>query len=159
MKTVIITEGIEIDGAANYVFDLETTRIRPCCGCWSCWLKTPGRCISKELDTFYHQYITADRAIYFVKVKKGFVSSKLKTLFERMIPLSLPYISVKTNECMHVPRYDHYPEIEFYYEGEFETDNEKEIFEKYIQRTFYQFYSQLIVVKSIQDYVHRMERC
>lgn len=157
MKNVIITEGISIVQEGAYILDLEQTVIKPCCGCWSCWLKTPGRCISKELDTFYHHYITVDRAIYLVKIKKGFVSSQLKALFDRMIPLYLPYISIKTDECMHVPRYDHYPDIEFYYEGAFETDREREVFENYIQRTFYQFYSQLIVVKPIEAYEHRKE--
>ncbi|MGL5677739.1 MAG: hypothetical protein ACRDDX_15185 [Cellulosilyticaceae bacterium] len=151
MKTVMITEGIKVDYKASYSIDLEEIPFKPCCGCWSCWLKTPGRCIYKELDTFYHEYITADQAIYFVKVKKGFVSSRLKALFDRMSPLYLPYVSVKTDECMHVPRYDHYPDVKFYYEGEFETDNEKEIFEAYIQRTFYQFYSKVIVVEQIQE--------
>lgn len=157
MKTVIITEGIDIPVGGNCIFDLKQMAVKTCCGCLACWLKTPGRCISKELDSFYHHYIMADYAIYFAKVKKGFVSSELKTFFERMLPLYLPYISVKTDECMHVPRYNHYPDIEFYYEGEFETDREREVFENYIKRTFYQFYSKLIVVKPLEAYGKRKE--
>ncbi|MGL4345093.1 MAG: hypothetical protein ACRCTE_07850, partial [Cellulosilyticaceae bacterium] len=72
-------------------------------------------------------------------------------LFDRMLPLYLPYISVKTEECMHETRYDHYPDIAFYYDGEFETEREREIFENYIQRTFYQFHSKLMIIKPIQQ--------
>lgn len=149
MKTVIITEGISTLAESTYIFDLYQTKVKACCGCWSCWLKTPGRCIFNELDTLYYHYINAERIIYLAKVKKGFISSELKAFFDRMLPLYLPYISVKTEECMHVPRYSHYPDVEFYYEEEFETDREREVFENYIKRTFYQFYSKLIVVKPL----------
>lgn len=45
----------------------------------------------------------------------------MKTLFDRMIPLFMLYTSISTGESMHVMRYDKYPDIEFYYEGEFTT--------------------------------------
>lgn len=67
---------------------------------------------------------------------KGFVSGKFKTLFDRMIPLYLPYVSYTTGESMHVPRYEKYPQIDFYYEGEFETSDGRNIFEDYVNRVF-----------------------
>ena len=120
-------------------------------------MKTPGRCIYKDLDEFYHEYITADQAIYFVKVTKGFVSSNLKNLFDRMLPLYLPYISFSSSESMHVPRYDKYPDIKVYYEGSFETSRGQQIFEAYIHRVFYQFHSKNIEIKSIAQYGKKEE--
>lgn len=152
MSTIIINECKEHCPANDYMLDLRDLSVNDCIGCWSCWWKIPGRCISDDLNTFYHRYIKADKAIFFAKVKKGFVSGNMKALFDRMIPLFLPYVTYKTGESMHVPRYDHYPDIEFYYDGEFETENGQKIFEDYIHRVFYQFYSKNIVVKPIADY-------
>ena len=56
------------------------------------------------------------------KVSQGFVSSLLKALFERMIPLYLPYVCVGNDGFMHIPRYEHYPEVEFYYKGNFDSE-------------------------------------
>jgi multimeric flavodoxin WrbA len=96
--------------------------------------------------------VTADKVIFLSKVTKGFVSGNLKSLFDRMIPLFLPYTTFRTGESMHVQRYEKYPDIEFYYEGELQNENDREIFEDYIRRVFYQFYSEKITVKPIDVY-------
>lgn len=154
MKTVVINELDYLLRKDNdYVFDLSKTEVTDCTGCWSCWWKTPGKCVRKDLNEFYHEYITADKAVYFAKVKKGFVSGNLKSLFDRMIPLYLPYTTYKTGESMHVKRYERYPDIEFYYDGEFDTSEEKEIFENYIHRAFYQYYSKVITIKPAAEFV------
>lgn len=155
MRTMIIKEEGTREFESEFTFDLSQTDVAGCIGCWSCWWKTPGRCIHKDLDEFYRQYINAEKVIYFSKVKKGFVSAKLKTLFDRMIPLYLPYVTYKTGESMHAPRYEKYPDIEFYYDGEFETEEGPRIFEDYIARVFYQFHSKNILVKPISEYVSK----
>jgi hypothetical protein len=153
MRTVVIKE-CESSTSPNVVtFDLAKMSVQDCSGCWTCWWKTPGRCIYKDLDEFYHQYITADKAIYFSKVTRGFASGNLKTLFDRMIPLYLPYVVYNTGESMHVPRYEKYPDIEFYYDGEFDSDDSRQIFVDYINRVFYQFHSKNIVIKPIEEFI------
>lgn len=152
MKTIVINEGLKATVQNGLTFDLKQMDVRNCTGCWTCWWKTPGRCIYKDLDEFYHQYITSDKAIFFSKVKKGFVSGDLKTLFDRMIPLYLPYIDYSTGESMHVPRYDKYPDIEFYYEGDFDNVEGRQIFTDYINRVFYQFHSNSIIIKPIEEF-------
>lgn len=154
--SIIVIKECDIHTKSNvFTLNLTQTVVNHCTGCWSCWWKTPGRCTRKDLDEFYHQYITADRAIYFSKVTKGFVSGNLKTLFDRMIPLYLPYTTHTTGESMHVPRYDKYPDIEFYYDGEFSTAASRQIFVDYINRVFYQFYSKNITVKRIEEFEDR----
>jgi len=153
MKKVVINECEDIKIADVFTLDLNQKVVKDCIGCWSCWWKTPGRCTFKDLDEFYHHYITADKAIYFSKVTRGFVSGNLKTLFDRMIPLYLPYVNYSTGESMHDPRYKKYPDIEFYYEGNFETPDSRQIFVDYINRVFYQFHSKNITVKPIGEYI------
>lgn len=152
MKTIIISELPDMSAGSAYNLDLSKTDIHYCVGCWNCWWKTPGRCAFNDLNEYYHEYITADKAVFFAEVTKGFISSNLKNLFDRMIPLYLPYTTYKTGESMHVTRYEKYPDIEFYYYGQFQTDDDCEIFEKYINRVFYQFYSKNIIVKAISHY-------
>lgn len=152
MERVVIREWGEFEIPCKYMLDLMTTSVKDCTGCWSCWLKTPGRCIHKDLDEFYKEYLDADKVIIFSKVTQGFVSGNLKSLFDRMIPLFLPYITYKTGESMHVPRYEKYPEVEFYYEGDFISSEDREIYEDYIYRTFYQFHSKCEVVKPITQF-------
>jgi hypothetical protein len=153
MKTIVIKEGEGITIPNTFTFDLTQMDVKTCSGCWTCWWKTPGRCAYKDLEEFYHEYITADKAIYFSKVTKGFVSSNLKTLFDRMLPLYLPYVVYNTGESMHVPRYEKYPDIEFYYEGEFDTEDSRQIFVDYVNRVFYQFHSKNIIIKPIEEFI------
>lgn len=147
MKTVVVREFTSPEIPDAYTLDLTENTAHHCTGCWTCWWKTPGRCAFHDLDRFYHEYVTADRAVYFAKVTKGFVSANLKTLFDRMLPLYLPYMDYTTGESMHVPRYGKYPEIEFYYEGEFASAEGRQIFEDYIRRVFYQFYSKVLTIE------------
>lgn len=157
MKTVVVREfethnlqGVpDVDLKEAYVLDLNTTPVADCIGCWTCWWKTPGRCIYKDLNEFYHHYVNADRAVFAAQVTRGFVSGKLKTLFDRMIPLYLPYTDFSSGESMHVPRYEHYPKVEFYYQGKFDSADGRNIFEDYIKRVFYQFYTELVSVKPL----------
>lgn len=153
MKTVVIKEieGRKVEAA--FTLDFRERKVKGCTGCWTCWWTTPGRCAFKDLEDFYHEYITADRAVYFSRVSRGFVSSNLKTLFDRMLPLYLPYISYDTGESMHVKRYEKYPDIEFYYQGEFEDEDSRKIFVDYVNRVFYQFHNKNITIKPIEEFV------
>lgn len=152
MKIVVIQECGEFVVPCQYILDLRATKIKDCIGCWYCWLKTPGRCINNDLDEFYKAYLDADKVVIFSKVSQGFISGNLKTLFDRMIPLFLPYITYETGESMHIPRYAEYPEIEVYYQGQFSSIEDRKIYEDYIHRTFYQFHSKCEIVKPITQF-------
>lgn len=152
MKTIIVTETTALNLPAAYTLDLSSLNVHDCRGCWTCWWTTPGKCIFKDLNEFYHEYLNADKVLFFCSVKNGFVSGNVKSLFDRMIPLFLPYTSVASGESMHLTRYDRYPDIEFYYDGEFADENGRKIYEDYINRVFYQFHSKNILIKSISAY-------
>lgn len=153
MKTVVIKEFGDFFIPNSSVLDLSTTSVKDCLGCWNCWWTTPGRCVHKELDTFYRNYLTADKAIFFIKLSRGFISGRLKTLLDRMIPLFLPYCVFTNGGTMHAPRYEKYPDIELYYEGDFESEEDRGIFCDYINKVFEQFYSKNISINSISHYI------
>lgn len=151
MKTVFITECTGISVKDALIFDLSETKINYCTGCWSCWWKTPGICIYKELQDFYRGYVNADKAIFYAKLQEGFVSCKIKSLFDRMIPLFLPYTSFSNGGTFHTPRYPKYPDIEFYYDYDFKNEDDYNIFYDYVHKVFDQFHSQEIKIRHISD--------
>ena len=133
-KTLVIQEyeAPVPDGAA--VLDLSKTELQHCLGCWTCWWTTPGHCVHKDLNEFYRSYLAADKVIVYCEVSQGFVSSNMKTMIDRMIPLVLPYISWETGESLHEPRYSKYPAIEVVYQGDFRP-GEEDAFIAYWKRT------------------------
>lgn len=151
MKTLVIRECSNINIDSIYELDLRKIDPRDCIGCWSCWLKTPGRCVHKDLNEFYSKYLEADRIVIFSEIKKGFVSGKMKTVLDRLIPLYLPYIEIVEGGCNHIPRYDKYPDIEFCYEGSFNTHDGRQILEDFIKRTFTQFRSKNIIIREMKE--------
>lgn len=150
MSNIIISEFNQEIIESGKEYDLRKLKIQDCTGCWSCWWKTPGWCIFEDLNQYYRDYVQADKAYFFIEGKMGFASGHLKTLFDRMIPLFLPYIDYSAGESMHVPRYDSYPDIYVYYKGRFNNHKEREIFEEYIHRVFYQFHSNTISIKPFE---------
>lgn len=87
-----------------------TMKINYCQGCWSCWWKTPGECPQKDdMPEFNKSYMESDLVIHFSPMMMGFISSKLKTINDRTIPLVHPYIQIVNNECHHQKRYEKYP--------------------------------------------------
>jgi len=41
----------------------------------------------------------------------GFISSRLKTVNDRSVPLVHPYITIVNKECHHLGRYEKYPDM------------------------------------------------
>lgn len=143
MKTVYVEEFKGSYEGDHYVINLEKTAVKDCCGCFSCWIKTPGKCVHRDLDEFYGAFFKADKVTFRIKPTCGFISGNLKSLFDRLIIEALPYISYKSGESRHLSRYDHYPNIEVYYEDNFDYEDDKKLFHDYLARTFYQFNMQV----------------
>ena len=132
------------EGAA--VLDLTQKTVKQCLGCWSCWWTTPGRCVHKDLDEFYRQYLAADQVCFYCSVSEGFVSSNMKALIDRMIVLVLPYISWDKGESCHEPRYSKYPSVDVIYSGEF-LPGEEEAFIAYWNRTLEMMFAENVNIK------------
>lgn len=137
---VIIREFGDFDEPGAFLLDMQKTEVKDCLGCWNCWLKTPGRCAHTDLDDFYTAFVNADEVVFFTAVSRGFVSGNMKTLFDRLIPHYLPYIGYDTGESRHFPRYEKYPRVVVYYQDDFSSEQERDIYVAYLRRVFYQFY-------------------
>ncbi len=126
--------------------NLAEMNIHYCTGCWSCWLKTPGRCMFRDdMEQILPRVLTADFVIYATPLAMGFVHSSLKKTMDRMIPLVLPYIGIYHGECHHYLRYPKSPAMGVLVEKEEDTDAaDLEIVTRTFQRLSLNFRSRFI---------------
>ena len=89
-------------------FTLRDMDIKGCQGCFGCWVRTPGRCVMKdEMSSILTRYVGADVAVLASPVIMGFVSSYLKNVTDRLLPLFCAYLVVKDDGLMgHAWRYE-----------------------------------------------------
>ena len=83
-----------------------------CTGCFGCWVKTPGKCVQEDnMPIILEAIMNSDIVVYVSDVKVGFISSNLKIIHDKTLPLIHPYMDILHGEVHHKPRYDKYPKI------------------------------------------------
>lgn len=101
-------EGAREAGAQVDLVYLQDKKIRPCLGCFNCWLKTPGECIQK--DDMAGLLPLLREAAYIVFATPLYVfsmSAQMKAFLDRSIPNYEPYIYIRNDRCVHLPRGEH----------------------------------------------------
>jgi multimeric flavodoxin WrbA len=105
------------------MFELSELDIHFCTGCWSCWWKTPGRCVFRDdMDTVLPAVIESDLVLVGTTAPFGMPSPVMKKTLDRSIPLVHPYIELHHGECHHRKRYEHYPNLALYAHAEDPSD-------------------------------------
>jgi multimeric flavodoxin WrbA len=93
-------------GLATTTFDLTQLEIKPCLGCFTCWLKTPGRCCYKDdMDQVVSRLAATDFQVLITPVSFGGYGYHLKKTLDRSIPILLPFFEWIGNEMHHPLRY------------------------------------------------------
>ncbi len=99
-------------GHAVTQLDLRDMRLGYCIGCWGCWVKTPGECISRDASLEMDRaVIQADFVLWAAPLKMGFPSELLKRANDKHLPLIHPYTVVDQGEAHHRKRYARYPRL------------------------------------------------
>jgi multimeric flavodoxin WrbA len=110
--TLRLAAGLIEAGHQVKLLKADKMKVNYCQGCWSCWWKTPGECPQKDdMPELYKSYLNSDLVIHFSPLSMGFISSKLKTINDRSVPLVHPYGTLVNNECHHIKRYEKYPSM------------------------------------------------
>jgi multimeric flavodoxin WrbA/putative sterol carrier protein len=104
-----LVSGMESAGAQVEVVHLRTKTIKYCTGCFSCWTKTPGRCIhrddmSKEL---FPKFLESDIAVFATPLYHFTMNAILKTFIERTLPVLEPTLVRKGEITYHPLRGKH----------------------------------------------------
>lgn len=93
-------------GWTETVFDLDGLEIKPCRGCFACWLKHPGTCaIKDDEEPVVRAMASADIVVWTTPVVFGGYGSTLKKALDRIIPVILPFFIKTHGEIHHPPRY------------------------------------------------------
>jgi multimeric flavodoxin WrbA len=85
-------EGARMAGAETETLYLRNYRINHCLGCFSCWVKTPGRCVQKDdmAEELFDRYLQADLAVLATPLYNSNMNARMKMFIERTIPMVVP---------------------------------------------------------------------
>ena len=88
------------DESTYNLIDLSELNITNCVGCFSCWVKTPGKCIIRDdAIKVYPKIAYSDKIIYVSKIKYGGYDTIMKTMLERSIPVQQALIARRNTSC------------------------------------------------------------
>jgi multimeric flavodoxin WrbA len=95
-------------GAETLAFDLTSMNIKPCRGCFGCWVKTPGVCFSRDdMDRIMPHLAKSDWVVWVTPIVFGGYGYHLKKAADRSIPILLPFFTRVNGEIHHPLRYQH----------------------------------------------------
>ncbi len=95
-------KGLEKAGSDVEIIDLSDRRISGCIGCFTCWLKTPGRCVhDDDMGRILKSYIDSDALVLATPVYVDGMSGQLKTCLDRMLPLADPHFKTREGHMRH----------------------------------------------------------
>jgi len=73
------------------IVDVSKSDIKGCLGCYTCWSKTPGKCIINDsMSGILQKFISADVIILSFGLYGCYVPGNLKNLMDRQLPLMYP---------------------------------------------------------------------
>ena len=97
------------------MIDISKLDVRGCKGCFSCWEKTPGKCVIKDsMVECLPKLVEAEVVIWSFPLYSCFFPGDMKNFADRMIPLALPYMDKDTESGGHPLRYDLSKQRQFY---------------------------------------------
>ncbi len=94
-------------GLAVSRFDLAGLDIKPCLGCFACWVKHPGTCaIKDDEEPILRAWAASDILIWITPIAFGGYGSTLKRALDRSISFALPLFLKVQGEVHHPQRYE-----------------------------------------------------
>jgi multimeric flavodoxin WrbA len=100
-----LVEGMREAGAEVDVINLRDKKIKHCQGCFTCWTKTPGRCIHKDDMTreLFPKWLESDLAVYASPLYFHKMNSVMSTFVERTLPVAHPFFEQGDNGNVYHP--------------------------------------------------------
>ncbi len=117
--------GLELSQDTTVISDDGT--IKPCIGCFGCWVKTPGVCVLNDKYQSMGQLLSkCSEYIIISKCCYGSYSPFVKNILDRSISYFLPYFNNIDGETHHKKRYDNRFSLSVLFYGNDVTEAEKE---------------------------------
>jgi multimeric flavodoxin WrbA len=98
-----LVEGMQEAGADVEVVNLREKKIKYCIGCFTCWTKTPGKCIHKDDMTkeLFPKWQNSDLVVYATPLYHYSVNAEMKAFIERTLPILEPFFEQRDNRTVH----------------------------------------------------------
>lgn len=113
----------------------DNGKIRPCLGCFDCWIKTPGKCIQKDdYNNMAELLSQCDEVCIISECRYGSFSPFIKNVMDRSLGYLHPYFKMIDGEMHHRRRYPKVLKTRVYFYGIDLTEEEKNTFKEVISR-------------------------
>ena len=100
-------EGAKEAGAEIDLVYVDDLKVNSCLGCFTCWVKTPGQCVhNDDMAELLMKHQTAEVLVLATPVFCDGMTSTLKAVLDRTIPLVQPFFEVRDDHCRHPPSGD-----------------------------------------------------
>ncbi|MHA1637664.1 MAG: flavodoxin family protein [Candidatus Thorarchaeota archaeon] len=98
----LFIEGIESAGANVDLVYVERQNIGSCRGCFTCWTKTPGKCVkSDDMEAILDKMASADIIVIGTPLYVDGMTGTMKMLLDRSIPLLQGKFELRDDHCRH----------------------------------------------------------
>jgi hypothetical protein len=99
--------GAEVE--KHHIVDLD---IKGCLGCFTCWWKTPGKCVHRDdMDWILPRISEADILLFGTPIYGRNITNYMQRLVERTFSFSLPEMHIRDNETTHPSRIRKLPHL------------------------------------------------
>ncbi|MCL2592984.1 MAG: flavodoxin family protein [Defluviitaleaceae bacterium] len=137
VKTLVLQDinlsGLDLD-KDKYIIFKQSQSVKPCVGCFGCWVKTPGKCVIKDSDSdFAVKMPHVEEVIIISELVFGGLSPNVKAVLDRSIGFILPFFCKVNGEMHHKQRYDKRPNLKYMLYGEKMPEAEKVTAQKLIK--------------------------
>jgi len=99
-----LLEGMRQAGAETETIYLADKNIHHCIGCFTCWFKTPGKCVfADDMSLILEKFAAADLIIYGTPLYCFSMTGLLKNVLDRSIPKVLPFMQMAKSGLIFHP--------------------------------------------------------
>lgn len=93
-------EGLNEAGADVKLYYTKTLNLHPCDGEYSCWYKTPGKCIQNdEMNKVIKRLKESEVWVLASPIYAVGMSGPLKNFLDRVLPMSKPFVKIVDGQC------------------------------------------------------------
>lgn len=132
-----LIEGLRDAGAEVEVVNLREKTVKNCIGCFTCWTKTPGKCIHKDDMTreLFPKWLASDLVVYATPLYYHMMNSAMSTFRERTLPAAFPFFKQGDDGKTFHPLRNKVPDVVWLSVCGFPEESEFDVLSDYLNRT------------------------
>lgn len=97
-------EGLQTAGADVDLQEVRRLDVRPCAGCFRCWLGDGACAIADDMAGLLARVAVCETLVLATPLYVDHIPGPLKTVLDRLLPLALPRIELVDGHCRHPRR-------------------------------------------------------